>query len=164
MATANTGITKRIAALATYPFDSLTDSAVSSIIVGQHIGATTFTESDILVRFHTGTTITSGKFRVAVVPDGYDFSDPAAAFVAPPIGGFTPPAGAVEVSSDTTFPFYAVVAGPASGRLVAVVLIATQGSGGDALTAVLSVDLSLKGGAPGYAPWMPNGYRGYRIM
>jgi hypothetical protein len=150
------GITKRIAPIATYTFGNLAASTTGQVIVGQHIDATTFTEADLLVRFHTGTTIATGTFTVGLVADGWTFNDPASAFLASL-------SRTIQVSSTSTFPFYGIVpVPPAWGRSLAVTLLATQGATMGNLTAVMSADFALKGGDADGLPVGPNGNRGYR--
>jgi hypothetical protein len=156
------GLTKRIVPITTYTFGNLAASDTSLVVVGQHVDATTFTEADLLVRFHKGTTIGTGTFTVGLIADGWTLNDPSAAFLPPPFSILAPPPGTVQVGSTTSFPFYSAVTPVSWGRFVAVVLVAAQGAAVGALTAVMSVDLALKGGDVAGLPMGPNGYRGYR--
>jgi hypothetical protein len=166
MATTSSGLIRRIATIATYPFTNLAALETSAIVLGQHIDTTTFTEADVMVRFHNGTMVPAGgSLTVGLVLDGYDSQDPTAFFI-PSFSISDLPAGTVQVTSSTTFPFYSTVSLPSPlGRFLAVVLVGAQGtSGGDTLTAVLSVDLALKGGDPANTPWLPNALCGYDLM
>jgi hypothetical protein len=177
---ADSSLRMRILPRTKYDFSNLQTTTSMSVVLAQHIDASVFQEVDLIVRLHGGTNIANAASTivVGVVPDGYDFSDPAPVTGAGAYGDFLTPApvrvgvGAVAASSTTTIPSYQVAslnvgggAVPAPfGRLIAVTLYAAQGAASSALVAVLSVDVVLKSGDPTALPLMPNGYRGYRLL
>ncbi|MGH7294534.1 MAG: hypothetical protein ACRELB_06370 [Polyangiaceae bacterium] len=179
MTTVNSGLTMRIVPRALYDFTGLQASGKSTITIAQHIDASVFQEADLMVRFHTGTVIqgAAATLTVGLVTDGYDFSDPApttssggaSAFAGPNPAMGSP--GTVQATNATAFPSYLLSSwnqGQTTtpfGRLLLILLIAQQGgTSGQTLTALMSIDLVLKGGDPRAMPMMPNGYRGYRVM
>jgi hypothetical protein len=164
MGTVNSGITIRLLPRTLYAFGGATGLVAGGTVtvpIARHIDASTFTEGELMVRAHSGTSIAvgggGGNFGIEVFDDGYDFEDPAVDFVA----GL----GLLPINNATPIPFFGLlpVASP-FGRLVGVQLIVNQNAANAALSIALSVDLVLKGGDPSALPMMPNGYRGYRIM
>jgi hypothetical protein len=175
MQATGSSLTMRVLPRTLYDFSNLGLGTAMTIVVAQHIDASVFQEADLHVRLHPGTVIanSSSWFTIGLVPDGYDFDDPAplAAGAYADFLGATPTRtvpGAFQVLGTTTFPFFTVVSlnqSSAFGRLLAVTLYASQqGTGGTALKAVLSLDLVLKSREPRDLPAMPNAYCGYRII
>jgi hypothetical protein len=163
MATINSGITMRILPLTQYGFTGIGASKNISFPIGQHIEAGVFTEADLLVRLHSGTTMSAGQtLSVSLAADGYDFEDPANVFITSPLVSFT------QSGAPTSLPVYSVVTASASalpfGRYVAIVVSASQPAVAAAFNVNLSVDLTLKGGDPRAMPMSPNSFRGYRLL
>jgi hypothetical protein len=163
----------RIIPRATYDCTGLQANTSSYITLAQHIDASVFQEADLLVRFHPSCVLQSGASAfVALVPDGYDFDDPAAVGAASAAGFITFPTsgpGVVHATSSTTMPaMFMTTLGQSAGpfaRLLAVTMVVQQGTvSGAQLSLFISADLILKGGDPSLLPMMPNGYRGYRII
>jgi hypothetical protein len=174
MSTINSGLSMRIVPRSNYSFTALTaTTGAAAVQLAQHIDVSVFTEADLMVRYHTGTTVPTGAtLLVGAVSDGYDFEDPANYFLPPGTLTSASP-GTIQITSSTTYPFYGVTslglggstsAATPMGRLISIALFVTQGSTSGNIIALLSVDLILKGGDPRSLPAMPNGYMGYRLL
>jgi hypothetical protein len=164
MGTVNTGITIRLVPRTLYVFGGATGLVAGGTVtvpIARHIDASTFTEADLLVRAHSGTSIAvgggGGNFGIQPFDDGYDFEDPDVDFVTG--------VSVIPINNATVIPFFTSfsIASP-FGRLLGVQLVANQNAANGVLSIALSVDLVLKGGDPSALPMMPNAYRGYRIM
>jgi hypothetical protein len=176
MATINGGMTMRIIPRQGYIFTGLGASGQATVMIASHIDVSAFQEADLLVRLHPQSVIPSGaNVVVGLVTDGYTFDDPAPAVAAGQFFFGSAPAaglpGCVQITSSNTPPFFAVASmnqGSTTtpfGRLLAVQMIATQGTTGGANFGVfMSLDLVLKGGDPRMLAMNPNSFRGYRIM
>jgi hypothetical protein len=163
MSTVNSGIVLRVLPRTVFTFTGLGASpAAATVPVAQHIDVTPFTEAELQIRFHAGSTgLSAGQtVSVSVLPEGYTFDDPTAVFTGTP-ATFTTPAG-----GPAALPFYTLLPVPTGfGRLLSVSVVANGGNvAGANYQFALSLDLLLKGGDPGAIAMMPNGFRGYRIM
>jgi hypothetical protein len=161
MSTVNSGITIRVCPRTLFTFTGLGASGATTIPIAQHIDIAPFTEAELAIRLHSGTTMSAGQtLSFSVLPDGYAFDDPTAVFSGTASTYTTSPVG------PPTTPFYNVLQVSGSfGRLLSVNIVATQGStGGTAFQPAISLDLVLKGGDPGGMATMLNGFRGYRIL
>jgi hypothetical protein len=162
MATINSGITVRLLSRTVFNVPGGINTSIT-FPIASHLDTSVFTEADLLVRFHGGTGGTSlpsagQTATVNVLPDGYDFADPASVFTGSSIAS-------AQITNSTSIPYYTVLAIPTPfGRLLSFNLVVVQTSTGGAITVALSLDINLKGGDPTGMPLMPNGFRGYRIM
>jgi hypothetical protein len=160
MATINSGITLRLMPLTSFTLTNIKASSSIAFPIAQHIEAGVFTEADLIVRLHSGTTMSAGQsVAFSIVPDGWDFEDPTGSFLGTALATFTQ-------SGAPTLPAYSVTSTGTSafGRFLSVSMPATQPSTAATLVVVASVDLVLKGGDPTNLPRSPNGFVGYRIM
>ncbi|MGH7294535.1 MAG: hypothetical protein ACRELB_06375 [Polyangiaceae bacterium] len=175
MSSADSSLRMRILPRTKY---DLTNVPNITIMIAQHIDASTFQEADLLVRLHRGSAIgSSSTITIGLLPDGYDFADPAPIASGGGYADFLGPVptragpGAVQFPSTTLIPAYAVASMSNSGtpapfgRMLAVSMVAhNAGVGSHLLVAVVSIDLVLKGGDVRDQPLTPNGYCGYRIL
>jgi hypothetical protein len=163
MATINSGITMRIIPILPFGFGSVQNNSHITIPLALHIEAGQFTEADLLVRLHAGSSIAAGQtLAFNLFQDGYDFEDPASVFLA------TTAIATVTFTSTSSPPAFGVATAGSSteplGRYLAVNMVATQPAAAVAFNVYVSVDLVLKGGDPSAMPMSPNSYRGYRIL
>jgi hypothetical protein len=167
MATINSGMVLRCFPRVNLNFSNLAANGTQGLVLATHIDTTTFTECDLIVRYHSGTTIsgsTGAQLLISVLPEGYDFDDPASSFNS----NTSPVFGAsytVSVTTATSYPYYGVAQATSPfGRFVMVGAWAQMGSTTGTLNAFVSADLVLKGGDPSGLPTAPNSFRGYLIM
>jgi hypothetical protein len=163
MATINSGITMRIIPQLFFQFGNVVASNHITVPLGVHIEAGPFTEVDVLVRLHNGTSLAANQtLTINLLTDGYDFEDPGNPF-------FSASAlASLPLTNANTVPYYGVFSASASstpfGRFLAITLQAQQPAAGGVFNVNISVDMTLKGGDPSAMPMAPNSYRGYRIL
>jgi hypothetical protein len=159
MSTVNGGIVIRLLPRTVFNVPASINTTITFPICA-HVDAAAFQEADMIVRFHSGTSLPGAgqSATVNALADGYDFADPATPF-------FTASVANGAITNASTIPLYTVVNIPQPfGRMLAFNLAVLQTAAGGAIAVALSLDLNLKAGDPAGMQMAPNGYRGYRTM
>ena len=163
MGTINGGMTLKLTPITKYDFSSLKASGTVAQVLCQHVDVSNYTEAELEIRFHAGTSMPTGtSLSVQAYEDGWSSEDPAAVFSNVNNAGGTAFAN-YAVPAASAFPLYQILNLPVpTGRLINLYLVAQQPVSPLGLIALLSVDIVVKGGDMTGAQMGPNTYLGYR--